>query len=275
MYTKIVKYSFLGIFILAAILAFGAIINKGIFAEIEDKYVWGLYSLVIVQVVGGIIYYFRKEVLNPKIQDHFLPIEQVKDENIWKGFIKDFKSYNDSWLIEWTDNVDRFVPVHRERYNNKEAKKFKFLFFIRNNEKKKSWKSFIRFVEFQMLVHFELNQSKFEKLKKEDGLKLFVEDKLKKGISALGKIQVFIAFKEPSPHTFFRGYKKTNGEKTTFSIWYLSADLKFLEDGIPKIILTTQDKNIWNHLDEIWDSASEGADKMIGEEIFRKYFEVI
>jgi len=175
--------------------------------------------------------------------------------DVWAGFVDRFKSYNDPWLMEYICPED-YLDTHRERYNDPNCGEYNFQFFPGSEGNSESWKPFIRFAKFQMMVHFnlkpfEIAEAGFKQKLKEISLRTLPD--------TLRHLKVFLNFSESPRQTFFRGYKYKNGDSTQIervSIWYLMLDE---QDELPALILKSSNEDFWMDLDKKWNASRKRA----------------
>lgn len=188
-------------------------------------------------------------------------------DDVWKGYTKDWKSYNDSWVLE-IETPDVYVDTHVKRYNDENCADFKFLFFLKNDIGQ-----FERFVKFQSLVHLGLGEKEI----KSDYFVTALLSRIELGPlpDTLDHIEVFLNTRDNPPNqTFFRGHEiLKKGEKPKkVSLWYLSLDSN---PEAPHLILKTNNGRFWQTLDNKWNTMRVGAEKVAGKEIFRKYLSLV
>ena len=223
--------------------------------------------LMAIIIVVGIKSNFQKSLVE-KIDEGVFEVHDdlgVPDQ-IWKDFRKDFKSFNDPWVME-SNSPYEYLVAHKERYNDPKCGMFRFLFFIRDSSDQ-----FERFVKFQAMVHLEMTESELDSNNFDSLLREKIEDKdLPK---TLDSIKVYLN-KESSPHqTFFIGIKTLGEDESEIqrvSIWYLSI---VSEKSRPHLILKSTDNDFWWDLDRKWESSRTGSERVLGPDIFNKYLQI-
>ena len=189
--------------------------------------------------------------------------DQGEPDKIWQGFQKDFKSYNDPWVME-LNSPAMYLKTHRERYCDPNCGKFRFLFFIKD-----SLVQFERFVKFQAMVHLNMKESEIDS---EDFNRL-----LRKRIKnedmpkTLDHIRVYLNTKDTPQQTFFIGYKNNEKDKKQLkrvALWYLSI---ISDTSRPHMILKITDNDFWLDLERKWDSTRTYSETVLGSAIFNRY----
>ncbi len=186
--------------------------------------------------------------------------------DIWGDFAKDFKSFNDPWIMEMRNPAD-FVPIHQVRYKAKDCSIFSFLFFEKlGNE------PFKRFVEFQSMVHlnFNINQVRAKDFREKLASEIAERKKNSGFPDSLNKIEVcFNDDDEILQQTFFRGYKRmAKRQYEEVCLWYIPTRELV---SMPYMILEIRNEGLWKHLDIEWDNAAKGRRKIVGSDIFDEY----
>lgn len=223
--------------------------------------------LMAIIIVVGVKSNFQKSLVE-KIDEGVFEVYDdlgVPDQ-IWKDFRKDFKSFNDPWIME-LNSPNKFLDAHKKRYNDPNCGMFRFLFFIKDSSGQ-----FERFVKFQAMVHLEMTESELDSNNFDSLLREKIEDKnLPK---TLDNIMVYLNKESSARQTFFIGYK-TIGENESklqrVSVWYLAI---VSEKSKPHLILKTTDKDFWEDLDRKWESSRTGSEKVYGPDIFNKYLQI-
>jgi len=234
-----------------------------------------IIAAIVGAVIGGGIQYTitiiqngnEQESLIDRIDNSAFEIfsDSTTPEGVWEEYRRDWKAYNDSWVMELKSPED-YIESHRKRYRDPACGRFKFLFFTKNSPQQ-----FTRFVKFQAMVHLGLKPEVIHS----DGFDSILSSRLKMGDlpKSLEHICVYLNDKVLPKQTFFRGYKAVPGsdDLQKVSIWYLSLDSS---ESSPHLILKTTDTRFWKDLDDKWNEMRVGAEKIHGEKIFDKYLEI-
>jgi hypothetical protein len=250
------KISLSGIFFIFSSVGV-IIILDNIYYRVED-------SIKIQKILSGVgSLSFKKSPVKIYFNTELSPF-------LWEKFSRDFKSYNDPWITE-LENPTEYIKTHKERYKNKDFGRFKFLFFIQENDLN-PYEKFERFVRFQAMVHLGMDID----LALSGDFKQHLESELNKRRMkrhslplSLNHILVYFNFKKIPNQTFFRGYKGTGKDQERICFWYLSADDT---TNKPYMIFELKNNNgWWKNLDSAWDRAAENTIRIDGIKIFDEY----
>jgi class 3 adenylate cyclase len=233
--------------------------------KLEEEYKITLND--IERVINDSILRITEKFDSGKSKLHYMVVNKSE---IWDGFVGEFKSFNDSWSMEMNE-PDRFIPVHKARYKDKNCGNYQFVFFVKNTID--NIKPFERFVKFQYLVHINNDVSEVTPNNFAKNLKKYlkhIENNPSDLPKTLNKISVFLNEKESPSQTFFIGFRK---DDIPVSLWYLSIDN---EKRMPSMILETYNKDFRFQLDKMWHEAKNNDLPMIkGVNIFKEYLRLI
>lgn len=186
--------------------------------------------------------------------------------NLWEGFVKVYKSFNDPWRMEY-DTPSQFLDIHKKRYSSKNCGEFQFIFFLNNGVE-----AFDRFIKFQSMVHLNLSSDDIYS----NNFKSILSERMKKKLpETLKFITVFINKTETPTRTFFLGFKEPEKPETVLkriSLLYINIAN---EDLGHKMILQSSDKDFWNDLDKKWEASRNESERIQGSMIFERYLEMV
>lgn len=258
----------LKLYALIALIADGTMF--GIAAKMDESsdrtilIVGAILLLFTIIIIVAFNWKFQKTLVE-KIDEGGFEVydDQGAPDKIWQGFQKDFKSYNDPWLME-LNSPTKYLKTHRERYCDPNCGMFRFLFFIKDN-----MVQFERFVKFQAMVHLSMKESEIDS---EDFNRLLRERIKDEDMpKTLDHIRVYLNTKDKPQQTFFIGYKKNEKDKKQLqrvALWYLSI---VSDTSRPHMILKTTDNDFWKDLERKWDSTRTYSETVLGSAIFNRY----
>lgn len=265
---EILLLIFTVIFAATAVVTILALIGK---VPMAKQYKDTLFKILIAEVIASVFStfsYFRD-------YNFFRVLKDVESPEIWDDFHGTYRAYNDSWLLE-SQNPNRYIPVHRKRFEDKNSK-FQYMFYINPNDQPgKRYQSFERFVKFQAMVHFDVKKSIIDS--KGEFRKWYdsARDTLQK-VPSLSQIECCLIYTSELPSiTYFVGTRDGLISSKNTSIIYL------ISKGIPGQtapyqIIETNNNDLFNHLNYTWREELKEKDNVKieafeGKALFDKYF---